>query len=169
MVWDSLHKANQLCQVASCHNLWEELSKVLKLSSYHARQCVSGHKPRRRLRKAAPTADAAPAVTDDDLLDDVLMDTVDAEPMGSPQRSEQDQLQQETRVQKGRHHVGTGSSQKETHDADAQDTDENRRPDVSQVRVSSRHDGGNTDWEGAGAASKPRKRLKKHVRPFSAD
>ena len=99
---------------------------------------IAGHKPRRRLRKAAPLeaskpADSVAAVVDEDMADDNVVDLEDPR-----------QLREE--------------------EADDQDRGVKNREAVRlQAGVSKMQNGGEAEEEGAAPASKPRKRLKKQV------
>lgn len=98
----------------------------------------AGHKPRRRLRKAAPLEAAKPvdsvaAVVDDDMADDIVVD------LENPRQMREEEADDQDRGVKHREGVGL------------------------QAGVSNRQNGNEAEEEGAAPAGKPRKRLKKQV------
>lgn len=112
----------------------------------------AGQKARRRLRKAAPTnapmpVDPTPAVADDDLADDVMVELDDVVPSEEATRGLQ--AEAEYKGVAGRGSTGRGA--------------EGRGAARQPAGMSNRRDKSDAEEGGAMPAGKPRKRLKKAV------
>lgn len=127
---------------------------------------VAGQKPRRRLRKAAPTDAAATAtapseLTDNGLTDDIMVDLEDPDPMGE---SAQGRDPPETRANPENSAAEPQTDAKGGADSNVEDLlrDDSRIANA-EAGIDDVDDNDIADQENAAPASKSRKRLKKQA------